>query len=154
MSRRHKVATYYPGGSEDMSGVGLTAELCKRQKEKERKVYMIYLDSDVPSQGASLSLPNLARASGQRGPGWKGLRARREGPSLSLALTSQGLHRGSPAGSGDGLLGPLGDRPTMWPTCINDIAHTLPQRTPTLRPPANSFMRPRCHIQREGHPKH
>lgn len=27
------VATYYPGGSDVMSGVGLTAELCKSQKE-------------------------------------------------------------------------------------------------------------------------
>lgn len=28
------VATYYPGGSDVMSGVGLTAELCKSDKER------------------------------------------------------------------------------------------------------------------------
>lgn len=28
------MATYYPGGSEEISGVGLTVELCKCQKKK------------------------------------------------------------------------------------------------------------------------
>lgn len=31
------VATYYPGSSEEISGLGLTAELCKCQKKKEKK---------------------------------------------------------------------------------------------------------------------
>lgn len=50
------MATYYPGGSEEISGVGLTVELCKCQKKK--KVYMIYFDSDVSSQGEKERSPS------------------------------------------------------------------------------------------------
>ena len=50
-------ATYYPGGSEEVSGVGLTAELCKCQKKKKKM--MIYFDSNISSQGENETSPFL-----------------------------------------------------------------------------------------------
>lgn len=49
------MATYYPGGSDVTSGVGLTAELCKSQKEKgtvrKEKGTVMCVDSQVAKQG-------------------------------------------------------------------------------------------------------
>lgn len=47
--------TYYPGGSEEMSGVGLTAELCKHQKKKKT-----YFDSVISSQGENREIAFLS----------------------------------------------------------------------------------------------
>lgn len=114
------MATYYPGGSEEISGVGLTAELCKCQKTKKKSVDdLLWLRYFKPrgQREKSLSFPNLdKRPLGDREPGWKGLSAcggrcsfsgRISGQAASLTLwpsASQWLQPSSPGGWGDGLL--------------------------------------------------
>ena len=81
--------------------------------------------------------------------------------SLSLVFCPSGCSQGSLGGSGDGLLAclyfrpwaPWGDGPTIWPACISGMDSTpyasAPQPSDTPANPPDSFMHPRCHIQRE-----
>lgn len=174
-----KVATYYPGGSEEISGVGLTAELCKCQKQKNReREYMIYFDSDVSSQGErekSLPFANL-----DRDPWEKGSPAGRDSVLVGVvpfpwedAFWARGcshcLWSFAPVAAakalwvGPGMASwlactfghgpPGGDGPTIWPACISGMDSTpyasAPQPSDTPANPPDSFMHPRCHIQRE-----
>ena len=91
--------TYYPGGSEEISGVGLTAELCKCQKKKKKDLTLTQLFQAKGKREKSLSCSSLDEALREAGS-----RAELEGAQCGWtavfflweedlrAFASQGLH--------------------------------------------------------------
>ena len=87
--------TYYPGGSEEISGVGLIAELCKCQKKK-KDLTLIQLFQAKGKIEKSLSCPSLDEALREAGSlegaqcGWTAVLFLWE--EDLRAFVSQGLH--------------------------------------------------------------